>query len=180
MAALLLALALAMDATAVAAARSVAGMGRRDGLRLALSFGAFQSGMSGLGWALGASAARWIESWDHWVAFGLLALIGGRMLVEALRGEPEEEARTNEPLGLHTLLMLSVATSIDALAAGVTLPLLEISGAVAIALIGLVTFVLSLVGAAGGRLIGERGGRLLEALGGLVLIALGVVSGFRF
>jgi putative Mn2+ efflux pump MntP len=155
----------------VAAARSVAGMSRRDGLRLALSFGLFQSGMAGLGWALGASAARWVASWDHWLAFGLLALIGGRMIVEALRGG--DQAGPVPGLDWRTLITLSLATSIDALAAGVTLPTLAAPVAVTVTLIGVVTLVLSLAGVAGGRWIGGRGGRLLEVVGGAVLIALG-------
>jgi len=166
-----LALALAMDATAVAAARGVAGIGRREVLRLGLAFGGFQAGMAAIGWAAGVTAVRWIEAWDHWVAFGLLTAIGGKMIVGALRGDDAEEVGA---LTTRALLVLAIATSIDALAAGVTLPVLEAPIAVSLALIGAVTFVLSVAGAAAGRAVGARFGRGLVLAGGAALIAIGV------
>ncbi len=170
--ALLLALALAMDATAVAAARGVSGLRPGDALRIASAFGGFQGGMAAIGWGLGAWAERWIASWDHWLAFALLALVGGKMLIEAARGHAGDVHR-RAPLSTRLLLVLAVATSIDALAAGVTLPVLDAPEVVSIALIGAVAFASSLGGALGARWIGDRGGRALDALGGIALIAIG-------
>lgn len=174
---LLLAVALAMDATAVAAGRASAGLRRREALLLAASFGLFQGGMAALGWGLGTGAAEIVERWDHWLAFGLLALIGGKMLFEALRpreADDDDAAPAPAALGLRTLLLLSVATSIDALAAGVTLPLSGAPVALSVAAIGLVTFALSLAGAFAGAALGARLGRPLEAVGGLLLIGIGI------
>ena len=169
--AIALAFALAMDATAVAAACSVSGgVRRRDLVTLCLLFGAFQSGCSAIGWALGAAAARWMTAWDHWLAFGVLALLGVRMIINGVRGGEEVETRT---LSLGVQLALAVATSIDALAAGVTLPALPVSPGIAIALIGGITTATSLAGAWVGRLAGDRFGAGLEVAGGLALIAVG-------
>jgi manganese efflux pump family protein len=173
--AILLAVALAMDATAVAAGRAVTGMSKRTGLVLAASFGLFQAGMAAIGWALGQSAKGFVEQWDHWIAFGLLSLIGGKMLVDAFRhGPPDVDTPRGSEMGLRTILLLSIATSIDALAAGVTLPLLSVSPIVALVLIGLASLGLSLLGAVAGAALGTRLGRRLEMLGGVTLIAIGV------
>lgn len=169
---ILLALALSMDATAVATGRAVAGMSRPTGYVLALLFGIFQAGMAALGWVLGQSAKDFVERWDHWIAFGLLGAIGGKMVWEACRGEDpgDEPVRA---LDLRTMMILSIATSIDALAAGVTLPTLGVQPALALAFIGVATFVLSAAGAAAGASLGARFGKRLEVLGGLTLIAIG-------
>jgi putative Mn2+ efflux pump MntP len=169
--AVLLAVALAMDATAVAAVRGAAGVSAAGALRMGVVFGAFQAGMAAAGWGLGAGAARWIEAWDHWVAFGLLAIIGGKMLIEAIRGRGDEPP---PEIGWRAIVLLAIATSIDALAAGVTLPLLAAPPALTVALIGGVTAVLSLAGARAGAALGARIGRGLEVAGGLALIAIGV------
>ena len=167
-----LAVALAMDATAVAAARGLAARPRlREALAIGAVFGAFQAGMAALGWAAGAGAARWIEPWDHWIAFAVLVLLGARMLIEAWRGEGASEV---PPLNLRLLAVLGIATSIDALAAGVTLPLLDLREELSLALIGGVTAVLSVLGALAGGALGARGGSRLEVLGGLALWAIGV------
>lgn len=168
-----LSIALAMDATAVAAARGLAA-GRvpaRDALILPALFGGFQAGMSALGWLAGRWVGPSIERWDHWVAFALLAILGVKMIAEALRaddGEPEPPASD-----VLTLLGLAIATSIDAAAAGVTLPLLSAPPAVALAMIGAVTALLSAVGLYVGRRAGERFGARLEVLGGVALLAIG-------
>jgi putative Mn2+ efflux pump MntP len=170
--AFVLSLGLAMDATAVAAARSVAGLPRRDLMVLALAFGVFQAGMAAAGWLLGATAARWIEQWDHWIAFGLLLLIGGKMIVEAVRGTDDEPAPAT--LGMRTILVLSIATSIDAFAAGVSLPALAAPPAITLTLIGVVTFALSALAGLVGARLGRRIGSKLEIVGGLALIGIGV------
>jgi manganese efflux pump family protein len=173
--ALVLALALAMDATAVAAARGVAGATRREVAVLAIAFGAFQAGMAALGLVLGRTAADAIAAWDHWLAFGLLVALGGKMLLDALRGDPAGATApaAREALRARTIVLLSIATSIDALAAGVTLPVLGAPPAVALSLIGLASLVLSAAGGLAGARIGRRGGRALEIAGGIALIAIG-------
>ncbi len=170
----ILAVALAMDATAVAAARAVAGAARRDLVVLALAFGAFQAGMAAIGLVAGTTAAAWVASWDHWLAFGLLVLIGGKMLVEAWRDDGDDAAAGPPRQDLRTVILLSVATSIDALAAGVTLPTLAAPPALALALIGAASFLLSLAGARLASALGAHLGRKLELAGGLALIAIGV------
>lgn len=172
-----LAVGLAMDATAVAmttgfTARSVR---LRDAFLLAFLFGAFQAGMPLIGWFAGSRFAGLIEAWDHWVAFALLSGIGAKMIHEGLTHEhhgPETALRGN-PFKLRGLLLLSVATSIDALVAGITLSLVEVHVLTAVAVIGVTTFVLSLLGVAAGRRFGDRLGGRLDVIGGLMLIAIG-------
>ena len=168
--AVVLALGLAMDATAVCAARALAANSARERLILPLLFGAFQAGMSSLGWLGGDWATRNIASWDHWVAFGLLALIGAKMIFDAVRGgaEPQKPGSTLLYLGL------AIATSIDAAAAGITLPLLAVPIWLALALIGGITFACALLGFSVGRALGERVGPRLGLVGGLVLIGIGI------
>ena len=166
---LALAFALAMDATAVAAARGLAPRAA-EGWVLPLVFGAAQAAMAALGWALGAVGGAYVAAWDHWIAFGLLVAVGGKMLYDAWRHEEEAP----QAAGVVVYLALAAATSIDSAAAGVTLPLLAVAPGLAIALIGIVTLVLSAIGYRIGRALGERFGPVLEAVGGLVLIGLGV------
>jgi putative Mn2+ efflux pump MntP len=165
-----LAFGLAMDATAVAASRGV--LGRRNELViLPLMFGLFQAGMALLGWLGARAIGAWFGTWDHWIAFGLLVAIGGKMLHDAWRGiEERAEARA----GLVLYLALAVATSIDAAAAGVALPSLGVQGWLAITLIGVVTVATSAVGYVLGRSAGKKLGKRLEVLGGVILVALGV------
>ncbi len=171
---LALSVGLAMDATAVAAARGLATRAHalRDGAALAIAFGLFQGAMPVLGSMLGSAFGAGFAAWDHWIAFVLLVLLGGKMLREAWTSDPESE--TIEPLRPRLLLTLSIATSIDALAAGLTLPAIGAPIAVAAAAIGVTTFVLSAIGFALGRQLGAMAGKRLDAFGGLVLIALGV------
>lgn len=164
---LLLAFALALDAAAVSAGVGAAQRSLRPLVLAAVLFGLFQAGMS----ALGALAGGWLEAhaaaWDHWIAFVLLTAVGLNML----RGGDDEEAVDTR---LITLLTLAVATSIDALAAGVTLPLLDTPLAVSLAVIGVVTLGLSLVAGYLGRRAGDLFGPVVEKLGAVVLIGIGV------
>ena len=165
----LLALALAMDAFAVALTQgarfrpALAG-----GLAIALTFGMFQAAMPLAGWGIGAVAFAYIEAVDHWIAFGLLTYLGVRML----GGDVGEEEAARALTG-RALLVAGVATSIDALAAGITLPTLDIGPLIAVALIGGVTFVMSGAGVMLGRIAGDRWGEWAERAGGVILIALG-------
>ena len=169
-AAFALAFGLAMDASAVCAARAIGARNRRELLILPLLFGAFQSGMSALGWLAGRVAGRFIAQWDHWVAFGLLLLVGGHMIYEAWTGGDDEERPGNAMLYLG----LAVATSIDAAAAGITLPQIPVAPWLSLIIIGVVTVVCSVLGYATGRALGRRVGTRLGILGGIVLVGIGV------
>jgi putative Mn2+ efflux pump MntP len=167
--ALFLACALAMDAFAVALTQGA--RFRPDGratLALAATFGAFQGAMPLIGWGIGTAAMAYVAAVDHWIAFGLLGFLGVRMLSGHVGDE--EAARV---LAGQALLVAGVATSVDALAAGLTLPTLAIAPAPAAGLIGLVTFLLSGAGVMLGCRAGESWGPWAERLGGLILIGLG-------
>lgn len=172
---LLLAVGLAMDATAVAAARGLAAprVRARDVLLVGAFFGGFQALMPLVGWLVGATFGRAVAEWDHWIAFVLLAGIGVKMLVEA-RKPPEARADGDRPFAPKLLLVLAIATSIDALAAGVALPMLDVSLAPALLTIGVTTALLSGAGVVVGRRVGAALGRRLDAFGGIVLIGLGI------
>ncbi|MDY0355778.1 MAG: manganese efflux pump MntP family protein [Sedimentisphaerales bacterium] len=171
---LFIALGLAMDAFAVSiVAGSVYRQLRvRHALRMALFFGAFQAAMPLIGSLAGLGLKTYISPYDHWIAFGLLAFVGGKMIYEAFAIESAE--KNLDPSNLMVLLALSIATSIDALAVGVTLSLLTRSVAFAVVVIGLITFGLSYVGVVIGKRFGHFCESRIEVLGGLVLIAIGV------
>lgn len=168
---MLLAVGLSMDAMSVAAVAGLAGK-RLDialALKLALAFGVFQALMPALGWAVGAGFSGFFCQADHWVAFLLLGFIGSKMIAES--GEPDEDQPRDYTLAV--ILVLAVATSIDALAAGLSLAMLSTSILLPVTLIGCTTFVLSLAGVVLGRRFGRRLGGRVEVLGGLILIAIG-------
>jgi putative Mn2+ efflux pump MntP len=168
-----LAFGLAMDATAVSAARGLGGLNARDAVALPLLFGAFQSVMAALGWFAGSRVGPYIDAWDHWVAFVLLVGLGGKMLVEAWRGRGGDD-RVPAPASVMLYLGLALATSIDAAAAGLTLPLVAVAPWLALALIGAVTAACSAIGYLAGGYAGKHLGSKLEIVGGLVLIGIGV------
>ncbi|WP_437730377.1 manganese efflux pump MntP [Sorangium sp. So ce1335] len=174
---LLLALGLAMDATAVAAARGLAvpAIRARHVALVAGFFGGFQALMPLIGWLLGERVGPLVKAWDHWIAFGLLAAIGGKMLWEARGGNDEEDDGAPKDLfALNVMFVLAIATSIDALAVGFTLPMLNAPLALSLATIGITTAVLSALGLFAGRRFGAVLGKRLDAAGGVVLIGLGV------
>ena len=173
---LLLAIGLSMDAAAVSAARglSLRRIRLRHVVRVAVFFGGFQALMPLAGWLIGAGIGPLVEAWDHWIAFALLAAIGAKMLWEATGEEGTEDMPHGRDLfGFRIMLLLAIATSIDALAVGITLPMLEAPLALSIATIGVTTAGLSVAGLYAGRHFGSVLGRRLEALGGFVLIGLG-------
>ncbi len=172
---LLIAVGLAMDCVAVSAARGVAMKGVRvaDALKLGITFGGMQAGMAALGWAGGVGLTHVIEAWDHWIAFGLLLLIGGKMVVEGLKDDDEEEEGGRSRLTLGQLLLLGVATSIDSAAVGVTLPLLGTPLLVSLLTIGLASFALSIIAVYAADKLAGRFAERLEVLGGVVLIGIG-------
>lgn len=172
---LALAVGLSMDATAVAAAKglSAAELKARHVALVALLFGGFQAGMPLLGWGLGAWVGPWMDAWSHWVAFALLGAIGGKMIHESRQADDQEGKEGGDPFALKPMLLLAVATSIDAFAVGVTLPMLRAPMAVSLATIGLTTALLSALGLAAGRRFGAMLGRRLDMGGGVLLVALG-------
>ena len=172
---LILAIGLSMDAMAVAAARGLAA-GRirvRDVALVAGTFGGMQAVMPLFGWLLADRFGNLVERWDHWIAFGLLTVLGGKMLLDAWRGDGGGDASNGEPFAVRGVLLLGVATSIDALAAGLTLPLLAVPPALSLAIIGATTALLSAVGLYAGRRTGAALGARLELAGGVALILVG-------
>lgn len=174
---LLIAVGLSMDAFAVSICRGL-GM-RRLNLRtaavLALFFGGFQALMPLAGWALGSQFMWLIEPVDHWVAFALLAFIGGKMLWEAFHEEDEGcDCEDTSGIDLREFLVLAVATSIDALAAGISFAALSVDIVPTVALIGVITFVLSFAGVAVGHFFGARYEKPASVVGGAVLILIGL------
>jgi len=166
---LLLAIGVAADATAVAIVASVAGITRGRAIVMAFCFGGAQALMSAIGWIGGISLGKAWAAGDHWVALVLLSIVGVKMIQSAVSGELKPLLESG-----FALLVLSLATSIDALAVGVTLATLEVDARIAIAAIGIVTFLFVLAGAAIGRHVGERFGRNIEIVGGVILIGIGI------
>ena len=170
-----IAVALAMDAFAVSVCAGCA-LKRVTAvhfLRLSLTFGFFQFLMPVIGWALGLTVRGFIESWDHWIAFALLAWIGGNMIRESL-GKEEDCECCDPSLAFGTMLMLALATSIDALAVGVGFALLKVNILAVVLSIGLCTFLISAVGVKIGNVFGARFKSKAEFLGGVVLVLMGL------
>ena len=169
-----LALALAMDAFAVALGTGavLSRLTGRQLFRLSFHFGLFQSLMPVIGWLAGLTIMQWVEAWDHWIAFSLLAIIGGRMIYEAFSDKEKTDDR--DPTKGLSLVLLSIATSIDALAVGFSLSVIGVSIWMPALVIGLVAGVLTVVGMLLGGRIGNRWGSRVETFGGLVLIAIGL------
>lgn len=166
---------LSMDAFAVSVGKglSVKKASVANTLKVGLWFGGFQALMPLAGYALGASFASYVTAFDHWIAFGLLFLIGANMIREALG--PEEEIRNGADFGFRTMFLLAVATSIDALACGVSLAFMDgVSIWADAAVIGVTTFLFSVTGLRIGNMVGSRFHKCAEILGGLVLVAIGL------
>jgi manganese efflux pump family protein len=172
---LALACALAMDAFAVAIVTGLAlkRLTKRHVFRLAFHFGLFQALMPILGWAAGKVVYRYISEFDHWVAFGLLAFVGGRMFWEALHKD-EDAKPDRDPTTGWALIVLSIATSIDALAVGLSLAMVGTTIIVPSIIIGIVAAAFTATGMLLGRQIGSRWGKRVEMLGGIILIAIGI------
>ena len=168
----LIAVGLSMDAFAVSLSTGIAvpGFGVRQAARIGLWCGFFQFSMPLAGWFLGSSVKSYIEFIDHWIAFGLLALIGASMIREALSGEGGEAVAD---LSVRRLFFLALATSIDALAVGVGFAFLNVNIAAAAGFIGAVTFTLSAAGVKAGAVFGARYKSRAEITGGVILILLG-------
>jgi putative Mn2+ efflux pump MntP len=176
-----LAVALATDAAAAGAVRGLMAREVRlaGALRFATLAAVFQGGMAAFGWLGGRALGAWFARFDHWIAFGLLTALGVKTMLGALRSgdddaESAETAVHDQAFAWSPLLLLALATSIDALAAGVTVPLLAPPPAVTLAMITGVTFALVLAGVYTGRAAGARLGRWVELAGGAALCAIGV------
>ena len=170
---IIVAVGLAMDAFAVSIVSGAAykQLKIKHAFRLAVFFGGFQALMPLIGSLAGLSIKQYIANYDHWVAFALLSAVGCKMVYESSKIKPDD--KNFDPSNIFTLLILSIATSIDALTVGITLPLLALSLIKAVIIIGLITFLLSYIGVSVGRKFGHFFESKIEALGGLVLIALG-------
>ena len=170
---LLIAVGLAMDAFAVSIAKGlvIKHERRRMALLLASFFGGFQMLMPVIGWLVGSSLEAVIVGIDHWIAFGLLAFIGSKMIYDSIR---KEDGEREESLRLHSLLTLAVATSIDALMIGLSFAFLETQIFVPVLVIGLITFLLSLTGFFFGCGLGRIFGNKVKIVGGLILLAIGI------
>lgn len=174
---LLTAIALSMDAFAVSVCKGL-GMRRMrydQALVIGLYFGVFQALMPLIGWLLGTSFSRYIQAFDHWIAFVLLAFIGGKMLWDVFHEKEDEEQESAErKLDHRELFMLAIATSIDALAVGIAFACLEVNIWSSISIIGVTTLVISFAGVWIGNRFGNRFQKKAEIAGGLVLILIGV------
>lgn len=169
-----LAVGLAMDAFAVSVCKGLAmkKMSIKKALIIGAYFGLFQAGMPVVGYFLGISFREYITKIDHWISFALLVFLGIKMIKEAFH--KEEECDANDSVAFRVMVILAVATSIDALAVGITFAFLDVNLLLAVSLIGIITFLLSMVGVKLGHVFGIRYKSTAEFAGGIVLILLGV------
>ena len=175
---LLIAVGLSMDALAVSVCK---GLGMKTGINLkqtfliALFFGGFQALMPFIGWLVGSRFEKHMTAYDHWIAFALLCFIGGKMLYECIFKKGEDTVESESDLDVKELFVLAVATSIDALAVGVTFALLpDVNIGTSVLLIGLTTFLLSGIGVFIGNRFGSRFEKKAEIAGGIILILIGL------
>lgn len=175
---LLMGVGLAMDAFAVSICKglSMRKVNKKQCLVIGLFFGGFQALMPFIGWVLGSQFEQYITSIDHWIAFILLGFIGGKMVVEAIREKDEavEVGKMDPPLDLKEMFILAIATSIDALAVGITFAFLQVPIVEAISIIGITTFVISVIGVYVGNFFGNRYKKKAELAGGMILILIGL------
>lgn len=172
---ILIGVGLAMDAFAVAICKGLQmkKLNYRQATVIALFFGGFQALMPLIGWILGKQFEQYIVQIDHWIAFGLLSVIGVNMFRESLEKE-EEDVTVLEKLDLKELVLLAIATSIDALAVGITFAFLKVDIKLSVLVIGITTFLISFCGVAIGNIFGTRYKERAERFGGIVLILIGL------
>ena len=171
-----IAVGLAMDTFAVAIATSIS-LGRVSGrqvFRFSFHFGLFQAVMPVLGWLAGGAVVDFMRGWDHWVAFAMLAFVGGKAIYDAYRGEIEAERVKRDPTRGLSLVFLSTATSVDAFAVGLSFAMLRVAIWYPCVVIGIVTSLLTLAGMLAGGRVSRRFGERVEVLGGLILIGIGI------
>lgn len=174
----LLGVGLSMDAFAVSVCKGLGmrKLNKKQALIIGLYFGGFQALMPFVGWLLGSQFQKYITSIDHWIAFILLGFIGGKMMIEAIREWNEEEVVDvmDAPIDHKNMLVLAVATSIDALTVGITFAFLGTPIVAAITIIGITTMVISIAGVVVGNFFGSRYKSKAEFIGGLILVLLGL------
>lgn len=173
---LLIGIGLAMDAFAVSVCKGLAmeKLNKKQAVVIGLYFGGFQALMPFIGWALGIQFQQYITTIDHWIAFILLVLIGGNMMRESFHKEEEVIEVADKPINHKEMLVLAVATSIDALAIGITFAFLGTPIIEAISIIGITTFLISVVGVVVGNFFGSKYKNKAEFAGGLILVLLGI------
>lgn len=164
---------LAMDAFAVSVCKglSMKKMNWKNAIIIALYFGVFQALMPVVGYFLGSTMSGFVEKVDHWIAFVLLAIIGGNMIKESTDDELEKR---NDKIDFKTMIILAIATSIDALAVGITFAFFKVNLPLAVTLIGAITFVLSILGVLIGNKFGDKLQNKAELTGGIILIIIGL------
>ena len=173
---LAISVALSMDAFSVSICKGLATkqFSFKTALLCGLWFGGFQALMPLIGYFLGAQFEHLLTAFDHWIAFGLLLIIGINMIREALSDDDEEEESSSCDCGFKTMLMMAIATSIDALAVGVSFAFLKVKIWFSVMIIGITTFLFSFVGVRIGNIFGSRYSKIAEMTGGIILIILGV------
>lgn len=170
----LIAVGLSMDSFAVSITSGLvmSKIDFRNAMKIAFSLAFFQALMPTLGWLIGRKIEVYIESFDHWIAFGLLFLIGMKMILESRKAN--ENDRSFNPLNPKVLLLMSLATSIDALVVGISFAFIEYRWFLSGLIIGATTFIISMLGILFGKKMGSRFGNKMEIVGGLILIFIGV------
>ena len=174
---LLIGVGLAMDAFAVSICKGLAmrKVNKKQAVIIGLFFGGFQALMPFIGWSLGSQFESYITNIDHWIAFILLAFIGGKMLLEAVKPEEDVEIeQMDPPLDIKEMFLLAVATSIDALAVGITFAFLDYPIVEAMSIIGITTFIISVGGVYVGNFFGNKYKNKAEFAGGLILVLIGL------
>lgn len=175
---LLIGIGLSMDAFAVSICKGLgmSKLNKKQMFIIALYFGGFQALMPYIGWAVGARFSSYVSQYAHWIAFILLAIIGGKMMHEALTEseECEDGGEKDKKISHKELLLLAIATSIDALAVGISFAFLNVPIIPSIVIIGLTTFIISLAGVVIGNIFGSKYKNKAEFVGGLILVAIGL------
>ena len=168
---------LSMDAFAVSVCKGLAmkKVNKKQAVIIGLYFGGFQALMPLIGWFLGVRFQKYITSIDHWIAFGLLVFIGGKMILEAIRDTEVQEIKEKDPpIDYKEMFVLAIATSIDALAVGITFAFLDTPIVEAVIIIGVTTFILSILGVVVGNFFGTRYKKKAEIAGGIILVLIGL------
>lgn len=170
---LLLGIGLAMDAFAVSICKglSMKRMNWKNAVIIALYFGTFQMLMPMIGYFLGSSFESFVTTFDHWIAFILLSLIGGNMIKESF---DNEDGKKNDKVDFKTMVVLALATSIDALAVGITFAFFDVNLLLAVSIIGIITFIISIFGVKIGNKFGDKYQNKAELMGGIILVLLGI------
>lgn len=170
----LISISLAMDAFAVSMGIGTAGQisNRRGKIRLAAHFGIFQAGMTALGWLAGSTIVRYVEGFDHWIALGLLGYVGINLIRSGLN--KDGRAFDQDPSTGKILVVLSIATSIDAFAVGLSIAFLDVPVLLSVIMIGVVALILSMVGLFLGARLSSKFGKRMEIVGGLILLGIGI------